>query len=167
MTASLLFQQVLNGLAIGSVYAIFALGYTLIFSILRIINFTHGAIFTLGAYATYALTGASFGFNGLLAKAALPLHLPFVLALIGGSLFAAVCGVAVERLAFRPLRARGADPAAHAGVEPGRRGGPGERDPVPVRRGERIRTRPIRSGTCRARSISAPARNRSWCGRCR
>ena len=110
MTRSLLFQQVLNGLAIGSVYAIFALGYTLIFSILRIINFTHGAIFTLGAYATYALTGASFGFNGLLANASLPVRLPFVLALIGGSLFAAVCGVIVERLAFRPLRARGSDP---------------------------------------------------------
>ena len=41
MTRSLLFQQVLNGLAIGSVYAIFALGYTLIFSILRIINFMY------------------------------------------------------------------------------------------------------------------------------
>ena len=45
-----IFQQVLNGLSIGSVYAIFALGYTLIFSILGIINFAHGAIFTLGAY---------------------------------------------------------------------------------------------------------------------
>ena len=67
--ASLLLQQVLNGLAIGSVYAIFALGYTLIFSVLRIINFTHGAIFTLGAYATYALTGSPFGINGLLAGA--------------------------------------------------------------------------------------------------
>src|SRR5256712_5337559 len=110
MSSSLLLQQVLNGLAIGSVYAIFALGYTLIFSILRIINFTHGAIFTLGAYATYALTGARFGFNGLLANAALPLHLPFVLALIGGALFAAVSGVIVERLAFRPLRTRGSDP---------------------------------------------------------
>jgi branched-chain amino acid transport system permease protein len=110
MSASLLLQQVLNGLAIGSVYAIFALGYTLIFSILRIINFTHGAIFTLGAYATYALTGARFGFNGLLANAALPVHLPFVLALIGGALFAAACGVIVERLAFRPLRVRGSDP---------------------------------------------------------
>jgi len=110
MNTSLLLQQVLNGLAIGSVYAIFALGYTLIFSILRIINFTHGAIFTLGAYAAYALTGARFGFNGLLANAALPLHLPFVLALIGGALFAAVCGVIVERLAFRPLRLRGSDP---------------------------------------------------------
>src|SRR3989449_11708448 len=110
MSSSLLLQQVLNGLAIGSVYAIFALGYTLIFSVLRIINFTHGAIFTLGAYATYALTGSQFGINGLLAGATLPVRLPFVLALLGGSLVAAVSGVIVERLAFRPLRTRGADP---------------------------------------------------------
>ena len=80
---TLLLQQVLNGLAIGSVYAIFALGYTLIFSVLRIINFTHGAIFTLGAYATYALTGSPFGINGLLAGATVPFKLPFVLALVG------------------------------------------------------------------------------------
>jgi branched-chain amino acid transport system permease protein len=110
MSWSQLLQQVLNGLAIGSVYAIFALGYTLIFSILRIINFTHGAIFTLGAYATYALTGSQFGINGLLAGATLPAHLPFVLALLGGALIAGVGGVIVERLAFRPLRVRGADP---------------------------------------------------------
>ncbi len=110
MSRTLLLQQVLNGLAIGSVYAIFALGYTLIFSVLRILNFTHGAIFTLGAYATYALTGSPFGINGLLAGAKLPFGLPFVLALIGGSIIAALCGVIVERLAFRPLRTRGADP---------------------------------------------------------
>jgi len=72
-----IFQQVLNGLSIGSVYAIFALGYTLIFSILGIINFAHGAIFTLGAYFTYALAGGVFGFNGLLANAKLPFSLPF------------------------------------------------------------------------------------------
>src|SRR5207253_2003514 len=51
-----------------------------------------------------------FGINGLLAGATLPFRLPFVLALLGGSIVAAVCGVIVERLAFRPLRARGADP---------------------------------------------------------
>ena len=48
-------QSFLNGLSIGSIYAIFALGYTLVFSILGIINFAHGAVFTLGAYFTYAL----------------------------------------------------------------------------------------------------------------
>ena len=110
MSRTLLVQQFLNGLAIGSVYSIFALGFTLVFSILRIINFAHGAIFTLGAYLTYALTGCQFGINGLLANAALPVHLPFPVALVVGSLLAGVAGVALERVAFRPLRVRGADP---------------------------------------------------------
>ena len=56
-----LLQSLLNGLSIGSVYAVFALGYTLVFSILGIINFAHGAVFTLGAYLTYALAVGRFG----------------------------------------------------------------------------------------------------------
>ena len=56
-----LLQSLLNGLSIGSVYAVFALGYTLVFSILGIINFAHGAVFTLGAYLTYALAVGHFG----------------------------------------------------------------------------------------------------------
>ncbi len=103
-------QQVLNGLAIGSVYAIFALGYTLVFSILGIINFAHGAVFTLGAYFTYTLLGGVFGFNGLLANGQLGIQLPFVIALPLGSVLAGLIGVLIERLAFRPLRLRGADP---------------------------------------------------------
>ncbi len=110
MTFSLVLQQILNGLSIGSVYAIFALGYTLIFSILGIINFAHGAIFTLGAYFTYALMGGAFGFNGLLANLVLPIQLPFGAALLCASLLSGVVGVAIERVAFRPLRQRGADP---------------------------------------------------------
>jgi len=110
MNTSLLLQSTLNGLAIGSVYAIFALGYTLVFSILRIINFAHAAIFTIGAYFTYILTGARFGFNGLLANQALPFGLPFLLALLLGAALAGMLSVAIERLAFRPLRRRGADP---------------------------------------------------------
>ncbi len=105
-----LLQQILNGLSIGSVYAIFALGYTLVFSILRIINLSHGAVFTLGAYFTYTLTGEPFGFNGVLARAALPFGLPFPLAMLTGGLVAGLVGVAIERFAFRPLRERGADP---------------------------------------------------------
>ncbi|MBC8075773.1 MAG: branched-chain amino acid ABC transporter permease [Chloroflexales bacterium] len=103
-------QQLLNGLAIGSVYAIFALGYTLVFSILRIINFAHGAVFTLGAYFTYTLTGSPFGFNGLLANAALPIKLPFWLAMLGGATLAGLVSVLIERLTFKPLRDRGGDP---------------------------------------------------------
>ncbi len=103
-------QNFFNGLAIGGVYAIFALGYTLIFSILRVINFTHGAIFTLGAYFTYFLIGSPVGFNGLLANQRLPFGLPFPLAMLGGGILAGLCGILVERAAFRPLRRKGADP---------------------------------------------------------
>ncbi|ARV61121.1 flagellar biosynthesis protein FlgM [Nostocales cyanobacterium HT-58-2] len=110
MNISIFLQQVLNGLSIGSVYAIFALGYTLVYSILGIINLAHGAVFTLGAYLTYALMGGAFGFNGVLANASLPTQLPFAIALILGSTLAGLVGVAIERLAFQPLRRRGSDP---------------------------------------------------------
>jgi branched-chain amino acid transport system permease protein len=110
MNTSLLLQSTLNGLAIGGVYAIFALGYTLVFSILRIINFAHAAIFTVGAYFTYMLTGARFGFNGLLANQALPFGLPFPVALLIGAALAGLLSAAVERLVFQPLRRRNADP---------------------------------------------------------
>jgi branched-chain amino acid transport system permease protein len=109
-TTNLLVQQLLNGVAIGSVYAIFALGYTLIFSILRIINFAHGAVFTLGAYFTYALIGSKFGINGLLKETQLPFALPFPAAMIVGGIAAGVIGIIIEFAAFRPLRNKGADP---------------------------------------------------------
>lgn len=110
MDINLFVQQLLNGLSIGSVYAIFALGYTLVYSILGIINLAHGAIFTLGAYFTYTLMGGTFGFNGLLANVALPLQLPFAISLIVGSSLAGLVGVAMERIAFQPLRRQGSDP---------------------------------------------------------
>jgi branched-chain amino acid transport system permease protein len=110
MTLSLFLQNVLNGISIGSVYAIFALGYTLVFSILGIINFAHGAVFTLGAYFTYLFMGGAFGFNGLLANLKLPIALPFAAALILSGTLSGLVGIAIERLAFRPLRRRGADP---------------------------------------------------------
>ncbi|BAY35000.1 inner-membrane translocator (plasmid) [Nostoc carneum NIES-2107] len=110
MTLTLFLQQFLNGLSIGSVYAIFALGYTLVYSILGIINLAHGAVFTLGAYFTYALMGGTFGFNGLLANATLPIKLPFAIALILGSSLAGLVGIAMERIAFQPLRRKGSDP---------------------------------------------------------
>lgn len=109
MSLAWFLQNFLNGLSIGSVYAVFALGYTLVFSILGIINFAHGAVFTLGAYLTYVLAVGQFGLNGLLAGVSLPFKLPFVLALIVGAALSGLAGMAVERLAFRPLRKRGAD----------------------------------------------------------
>ncbi len=110
MDITVFIQNFLNGLSIGTVYAIFALGYTIVFSILGIINFSHGAIFTLGAYFTYFLIGGINNGSGILANAALPFGLPFVLAIIIGALMAGFCGVLIERLAFKPLRTRGADP---------------------------------------------------------
>jgi branched-chain amino acid transport system permease protein len=105
-----LLQNLLNGLSIGSAYAIFALGYTLVFSILGIINFAHGAIFTLGAYFTYALMGQAFGANGVFAAAALPWQMPFAVAMILGGVLTGLISLAIERIAFRPLRERKADP---------------------------------------------------------
>lgn len=110
MDIGLTFQQLLNGLSIGCVYAIFALGYTLIFSILRIINFAHASVFTLGAYFTYFLIGGKFGFNGLLSNGQLPFALPFLIALVVGAVLAGFVSMAIEQLAFKPLRNRGADP---------------------------------------------------------
>lgn len=118
MELSQFVQNLMNGLAIGSVYAIFALGYTLVFSILGIINFAHGAVFTLGAYFTYTLVVGQFENNGLLKGVNLfpngsPFAghaLTFALATILGAVLAGLVAVVIERLAFRPMRSRGADP---------------------------------------------------------
>src|SRR5579859_6170450 len=80
MTLPQLLQYLLNGLAIGSIYSLFAVGYTLLFSILDILNFAQGAIFTLGAYFTYVFTGSQFASDGLLSNFALPFGLPFPVA---------------------------------------------------------------------------------------
>jgi branched-chain amino acid transport system permease protein len=109
MTTAQLLQNLLNGISIGSVYAIFALGYTLVFSILGIINFAHGAVFTLGAYFTYTLAVGDFGINGLLSGLSLNLQIPFALSLLIGAVLAGLVGILLERLAFKPLRIRGAD----------------------------------------------------------
>ena len=104
-----LIQLLLNGLSLGAVYALFALGYTLVFSVLGVINFAHGAVFTLGAYFTYLLIGGQVGANGLLSGLRLPFSLPFALALPLAGLGSALVALLIERVAFRPLRQRGAD----------------------------------------------------------
>lgn len=110
MDAVQFLQNFLNGISIGSVYAIFALGYTLVFSILGIINFAHGAVFTLGAYLTYSMAVGQFGIGGLLAGLQIPFQFSFTLSLLVGAIISGLAGVLVERVAFRPLRSRGADP---------------------------------------------------------
>jgi branched-chain amino acid transport system permease protein len=90
MDATVLAQQVVNGLSIGLVYALMAIGFTLIFGVLNVVNFAHGEIYTLGAFA------------GLLAITALkpPLWAVIGIVLLSGGL----AGIALERIAFRPFR---------------------------------------------------------------
>jgi branched-chain amino acid transport system permease protein len=93
-------QQLLNGLSLGSIYALIALGYTMVYGVLRFINFAHGDVFMIGAYLGYYLT-------------------PIVQPMVGGSLMiagpivmilamagCALLGVIIERFAYRPLRNR-------------------------------------------------------------
>lgn len=90
-------QQFINGLTVGGIYALIALGYTMVYGVLRLINFAHGDLCILGAFIglTTLTTGA---FAGL--PAPMLLALAFLIAVI----VAAMAGTLLERLAYRPLR---------------------------------------------------------------
>jgi len=106
-------QQLINGLSLGSVYALLALGYTMVYGILRFINFAHGDVFMVGAFAGYyavtpftirlAKIGFSLPVNLHIATHSIPGGL---LALLIAMLFCALLGIVIERLAYRPLRNR-------------------------------------------------------------
>ena len=89
-------QQMINGLTIGSIYALIALGYTMVYGILRLINFAHGDIYMVGAYAGFIL--ATHVFNSE------PSIVNFILVLFGSMIIAALIGMAIERFAYRPVR---------------------------------------------------------------
>jgi len=95
-------EQLLNGITVGSFYALVALGYTMVYGVLSMINFAHGDIFMVGAYVGFftinRLTDA-----GLTASNPI---LVIILTLLAGSLGAAAVGMLVERIAYRPLRRR-------------------------------------------------------------
>lgn len=93
-------DQVINGLTIGGIYALIALGYTLVYGILFMINFAHGEIFMFGSFAGFfiLLQLAESGF------AATNVVLSVVAALLGAMLVSSVLGVILERVAYRPLR---------------------------------------------------------------
>jgi len=86
----LLGQQLLNGLVTGSAYALIALGYTMVYGVLQLINFAHGEIYMVGAFVGLLLVTV--------------VKLPLLLALPLAMLAAALVGVTVEFLAYRPLR---------------------------------------------------------------
>jgi branched-chain amino acid transport system permease protein len=83
-------QQLVNGVSLGSIYALIALGYTMVYGIVKLINFAHGDVFMVGAFiGFYSITF---------------LHLNFFLALIISMVFCALFGVLIERIAYKPLR---------------------------------------------------------------
>lgn len=100
-----LVQHLVNGLSLGSIYALIALGYTLVYGILRLINFAHGDLFMVAAYAALGI-GAMLGLGAIPAAELAPQSdwAAFALVLLGAMLIAAAAGWMVERFAYRPLR---------------------------------------------------------------
>lgn len=91
-------QELVNGVFTGAIYALFALGYTLVFGLLDVLNLAHSEVFMLGAVATYSLVA---------------LHgLPFLLAVPLGIAAGGLLGLVIELVALRPLRRRAAPPIA-------------------------------------------------------
>ncbi|MBA2517528.1 MAG: branched-chain amino acid ABC transporter permease [Solirubrobacterales bacterium] len=93
-------QQVVNGLTLGSVYAIIALGYTLVYGVLKLLNFAHGDVYMVGAFIGYGVLAAFGGPSALTVPVPIVLALMFVTAGLGSGFL----GVAIERFAYRPLR---------------------------------------------------------------
>ncbi|EAJ6151464.1 MULTISPECIES: branched-chain amino acid ABC transporter permease [Campylobacter] len=90
MDSSLILQQIINGFSLGSMYALIAIGYTMVYGVLRLINFAHGDIMMVGAYsALFCVTS---------------MNVPFLGALSLAMLFAAALGIAIDRVAYKPLR---------------------------------------------------------------
>jgi branched-chain amino acid transport system permease protein len=87
-------QQLLNALTLGSVYALFALGFTLVFGVLAVINLAHGAVFMVGSYAALAMVSH--------------LNAPLWVAMLGAMLGSGTIGLLVDVLILKPLRARNA-----------------------------------------------------------
>jgi branched-chain amino acid transport system permease protein len=93
-------QQLINGLALGAVYALIALGYTMVYGILQLINFAHGEVYMLGAYLGIIVLGVLTH----LGVTAYSLPLSLLGTVVISILFCASYGAAIERIAYRPLR---------------------------------------------------------------
>src|SRR5580765_1831147 len=89
-------QQLINGLSVGSMYALIAIGYTLVYGVLRFINFAHSDVFMVGAFAGFYL-GREFTHASLAGG---------LVVMIGSMLICAALGILIERFAYRPLRNR-------------------------------------------------------------
>ena len=93
-------QQLVNGLTLGSVYALIALGYTMVYGVLKLLNFAHGDVYMVGAFIGYYVL---LGLGGP-AHPAVPVALMVLAMFVAAALGAGLLGVAIERFAYRPLR---------------------------------------------------------------
>jgi branched-chain amino acid transport system permease protein len=100
LTWSFLFDQLVAGLTLGSVYGLIAIGYSMVYGILKLLNFAHGEVFMIGSYIGYFVLTWLGGAADPRLPVALVIALMFVLAMLG----AGALGVVVERFAYRPLR---------------------------------------------------------------
>jgi len=94
----ILAQQIANGLVLGSIYALIALGYTMVYGILGLINFAHGEVTMMGAMISITLL------NALLATFNLPPLAALAIVMSFSMLFCSLLGISIERIAYRPLR---------------------------------------------------------------
>lgn len=83
-------QQLINGLALGSVYALLALGYTMVYGIIQLINFAHGEIYMIGAFSGFYCAST--------------LKLPLIPTLLVAMMVSALAGIIIEKIAYKPLR---------------------------------------------------------------
>ena len=99
-SVSLLFQHLMNGLTLGGIYALIALGYTMVYGILKFINFAHGDILMVGAYI------GLFTFDAL--RGSTPLGpwwlVSFFIAMVVSMIGCALLGMVIEKVAYKPLR---------------------------------------------------------------
>ena len=91
--SSLFLQQLINGVTLGSIYALIAVGYTMVYGVIQLINFAHGEIYMLGAFLSFSLVTGFFGIG-----------LPFGLAVVIAVAACALAGVLLDVVAYRPLR---------------------------------------------------------------
>src|SRR5213078_4534314 len=92
-------QQLIIGLSVGATYALIALGYTMVYGVLRLINFAHGDVYMVGAVVAYFIASS-------VARAAMPPAIALPLVFVGSMLVCAALGFVIEFLAYRPLRNR-------------------------------------------------------------
>jgi branched-chain amino acid transport system permease protein len=102
LTWSYFFSQLVAGVTLGSVYGLIALGYSMVYGILKLLNFAHGEVFMIGSYIGYFVLTAFGGSTNPTIPVALLIALMFLAAMLGSG----ALGVAIERFAYRPLRER-------------------------------------------------------------